>query len=131
MSQENVEIARANYDAFNRGDVDAAFEDFAPDFELDLSRAIGLDRGVYSLAQFRRLAESGIELWESVQFIADEFIDAGEHVVMPFTNRLRGRDGIEVQARGTWLCTIRDGLIVRICLYQELQDALEAAGLRE
>jgi hypothetical protein len=50
---------------------------------------------------------------------------------MPFTNRLRGRDGIEVQARGTWLCTIRDGLIVRICLYQGVQEALEAAGLRE
>jgi hypothetical protein len=36
-----------------------------------------------------------------------------------------------VQARGTWLWTIRDGLVVRVCLYQELQEALEAAGLRE
>ena len=48
---------------------------------------------------------------------------------MPFTNRLRGRDGIEVQARGTWLCTIRDGLIVRICLYQGREEAPEAAAL--
>ena len=64
----------------------------------------------------------------------DEFIDAGEHVVMPFTNRLRGRDGIEVQARGTWLCTIRDGLIVRICLYQEVRGSprsRRAAGVGE
>jgi ketosteroid isomerase-like protein len=50
---------------------------------------------------------------------------------MPFTNRLRGRDGIEVQARGAWLCTIRDGLVARICLYQEVQAARAAAGLRE
>ena len=28
--------------AFNRGDLDAAFEDFAPDFEFDMSRAIGI-----------------------------------------------------------------------------------------
>jgi ketosteroid isomerase-like protein len=131
MSQENLEIIRRNYEAFGRGDIDAAFEDFAPDFELDMSRAIGIDRGTYTLAQFRRLSESFIEIWESVQPMADELIDAGEHVVMPFTTHLRGRDGIEVQARGTWLCTIRDGLIVRICLYQELQEALEAAGLRE
>jgi ketosteroid isomerase-like protein len=131
MSQENVEIVRRNYAAFGRGDLDTAFEDFAPDFELDLSRAIGIDRGVYNLAQFRRLAESFLELWESVQPMADELIDAGEHVVMPFTNRQRGRDGIEVQSRGTWLCTIRDGLIVRICLYQDKQEAIEAAGLRE
>ena len=131
MSQENVEIARRNYEAFDRGDIDVAFEDFAPDFELDLSRAIGIDRGTYNLAQFRRLTEQFAETWESARYEADELIDAGEHVVMPFTNRLRGRDGIEVQARGIWLGTIRDGLIVRICLYQELQEALEAAGLRE
>jgi ketosteroid isomerase-like protein len=131
MSQENVEMARRSIEAFNRGDVDAAFEDFAPDFELDLSRAIGIDRGIYNVAQFRRLTEQFAESWESVRYEADELIDAGEHVVMPFTNRLRGRDGIEVQARGIWLCTIRDGLVARICLYQELQEALEAAGLRE
>src|SRR2546423_70825 len=131
MSQENVEIVRRSYEALDRGDIDAAFEDFAPDFELDMSRAIGMDRSMYSLAQFRRLTEQFAETWESVRYEADELIDAGEHVVMPFTNRFRGRDGIEVQARGTWLGTIRDGVIVRICLYQELQEALEAAGLSE
>jgi ketosteroid isomerase-like protein len=133
MSQENVEIARRSLEAYHRGDVDAAVEDFAPDFELDMSRAIGMDRGVYSLNQFRRLAEEFWEVWETVQVGvgADEFVEAGEHAVMPFANRLRGRDGIEVQARGTWLCTIRDGLIVRICLYQEVREALEAAGLSE
>ena len=130
MSEENVEMARRSFEAWHRGDVDAGSEDFAPDFELDTSRAIGIDRGIYSLNQMRRLMEEFLGAFDTVQLGA-EYIDAGEHVVMPFTNRFRGRDGIEVQARGTWLCTIRDGLIVRICLYQELQEALEAAGLRE
>ena len=49
---------------------------------------------------------------------------------MPFTNVARGRDGIEVQARGIWVWTIRDGSIVRACLFQDRQEALEAAGLR-
>ena len=130
MSQENVEIARRSFEAWIRGDVDAGAEDFAPDCELDMSRAIGTDRGIYSLNQMRRLVEEFLEAFDTVQ-LGTEYIDAGEHVVMPFTNRFRGRDGIEVQARGTWLYTIRDGLIVRICLYQELQEALEAAGLSE
>jgi len=78
----------------------------------------------------QRLSEEFFGAFDVVQLGA-EYIDAGEHVVMPFTNRLRGRNGVEVQARGTWLCTIRDGLIVRICLYQEVQEALEAAGLSE
>jgi ketosteroid isomerase-like protein len=51
--------------------------------------------------------------------------------VTPFTNHLRGRDGIEVAARGILVWTIRDGAIVRVCLYQEREEALQAAGLRE
>jgi ketosteroid isomerase-like protein len=130
MSQENVEMVRRGYEAWLRGDVDAGSENFAPDFELDLSRAIGTDRGIYSLNQARRLQEEFQEALEVVQ-IGAEYIDAGEHVVITWSNRLRGRDGIEVQARGIWLCTIRDGLVVRICLYQDKREALEAAGLRE
>ena len=130
MSQENVEIVRRAYEALHRGDLDAGFEDFAPDFELDTSRSHGIDQGIYSLTQMRRLMEEVLEAWETIQ-AGPEYIDAGEHVVVPFTNRVQGREGIEVQARGAWLSTIRGGLIVRICLYQEVQEALEAAGLSE
>jgi ketosteroid isomerase-like protein len=129
MSQENVEIVRAAFAELNRGDF--SFTLAAPDARADLSRAVGMDRSVYSLDEFRRLSEEFTNSWESVRYEADEFIDAGEHVVTPWTNHLRGRDGIELQARGTWLWTIRDGVIVRLCLFQELQEALEAAGLSE
>jgi hypothetical protein len=44
---------------------------------------------------------------------------------------LRGRDGIEVQARIAWLITIRDGKTTSLTLYQTKGKALEAAGLRE
>jgi ketosteroid isomerase-like protein len=44
---------------------------------------------------------------------------------------MRGRDGIEVQARSAWLVTIRGGEQLSLTLYQTKQDALEAAGLRE
>jgi ketosteroid isomerase-like protein len=43
----------------------------------------------------------------------------------------RGRDGIEVQSRGIVVWTVREGLIVRFCLYQDRREALEAAGLSE
>ena len=131
MSQENVEIVRAAIDAYNRGDLDAAFKDAAPGYEIDMSRAVGVIRGVYGLPQLRRILEEFRSAWESDQFGADEFIDAGEHVVTPFTNRLRGRDGIEVEARGIWVWTIRDGAMERLTLYQDRQEALEAAGLSE
>jgi ketosteroid isomerase-like protein len=131
MSEENVEIVRTAFAALNRGDLDAAFKDAAPDAEIDLTRALGLDSGVYDLDEFRRLSEEFAKSWDSVRYEVDEYLDAGEHVVMPFTNHLVGRDGIDVQARGTWLWTIRDGVVVRLCLYQVRKDALEAAGLSE
>ena len=130
MSEANVEIVRAAIDAYNRGDVDGAFKDAAPDFEYDQTRAVGIDRGVFNLEEFQSLLAAFTDSWESFTIGADELIDAGEDVVMPFTNLARGRDGIEVQARGIWVWTVRDGSIVRACLYQELQEALEAAGLR-
>jgi hypothetical protein len=58
-------------------------------------------------------------------------IPVGDHVVVPHTTRVRGRDGIEARARTTWLFTNPNGKIERLCLYQDKDEALEAAGLRE
>ena len=131
MSQENVEVVRAAFEAINRGDVDAMLTDAAPDFELDWSRAVGPQRGVFGRDEVPGLLREFDEPWESVRREADEFIEAGEQVVMPFTGYHRGRDGIEVQARGTLVWTIDDGAITRVTYYQERDEALEAAGLQE
>ena len=131
MSQENVEIVRNAWSGLDRGDLEAAFKDAAPDVEFDQTRALGMDRGVYTLEEFKRLTQSFIDTWESVRWEADEFIDAGEHVVLAFTNRLTGRDAITLEAHGTLVWTFRAETIVRVCLYQDRAEALEAAGLRE
>ena len=132
MSQENVEIVWAALDALNREDIDAALKDAAPDFVFDFSRSVGLEAGVYKLDQMRTFFGRWVgEMWESSRFEADEFIEAGDLVMTPVTNLLRGRDGIEVQARGAWVWTFRDGSVARITFYRERQDALEAAGLQE
>jgi ketosteroid isomerase-like protein len=130
MSQENVEIVRAAIDAFNREDWDSALEDAAPDFKLDMSRAVGPLRGVYELDQALRLIEEFAGSWDSVRLEPHEFREAGEQVVVPWTAHSVGRDGIEVRARVTWTWTVRNGAIERLCMFQERQEALEAAGLR-
>ena len=132
MSQENVEIARAAIDALDRGDIDAALKDAARDFVFDFSRSVGMEAGVYKLDQMRTWwGQWAGEMWESSRFEAGEFIEAGDLVMTPVTNLLRGRDGIEVQARGAWVWTFREGSVARITFYQERQEALEAAGLQE
>ena len=131
MSQKNVEIIRAFFEAYNREDFDAALKDAAPAFVLDFSRSLGPYRGEYRLDQIRDLFTEINETFDSVRFEAHDFIDAGECVVVPVTTHFRGRDGIEVQARVTHLWTIRDGAVTSVSLYQELPKALEAVGLRD
>ena len=130
MSQENVEIVRALLEAVNRRDWDAAFDHMTRDFEYDNSRAIGPNRGVYNRAQTRQFLDQFAAVWQTVRYEADGFIEAGQHLVVPFTTSVRGRDGIELQAHPTFVCTIREGAIARLCMYQERREALEAAGLR-
>jgi ketosteroid isomerase-like protein len=134
MSAENVEIVKAVGGAINRGDWDAVFQDVAPDAEFDWSRSLGPYRGVYGPAQIRRrLVDEFSGTFESIRIEEMDFLDAGEHVLAPFVFSLKGRDGIEITARGSWVWTIRDGMVVRVCLYQDdqHQEALEAAGLEE
>ena len=50
-------------------------------------------------------------------------------MVVPWTMHLTGRDGIQVQARVTWVWTFRGGAVERLSMYQEREDALEAVGL--
>jgi ketosteroid isomerase-like protein len=131
MSQDNVEILQSLFAAINRGDLDAALKDAAPEFELDWTRADGPQRGAYRLDQMRAFLVDFLETFESTRVEPDEFIEAGEQVVVPQTGYQRGRDGIEVTARIALVWTFRDGAIVRCCLYRNKQEALEAVGLRE
>jgi ketosteroid isomerase-like protein len=131
MSEKNVELVRAAVDAYNRGDRDAALKDAAPDFEMDLSRALGPQHGIYGLEQIPGFWREFDESWKSIQIDPREFIEIGEHVVVPWTMRTVGRDGIEVEARVTWTFTIGEGALQRITMYQEREEALEAAGLSE
>lgn len=132
MSQENVQIVQAAINAYNREDWDALFQATAPGFELDMSRSQSV-RGaaVYGHDQLRQYLVEFAEGWESVQIEPHEFIDAGDLVVVFQTTHARGRDGIEVVSRPTYVYTIRDGAIERASMYQERQDALEAVGLRK
>ena len=132
MSQENVEIIRAAIDAANSRDFEGVLKDADPDFEYDLSRAVGPVQGVFNLDQTRGILEKEFfAMWEAVRWEADELREVGEHVAASITSYLRGRDGIEITVRPSWVWTFRDGRVVRQCFFQEWQEALEALGLRE
>ena len=127
MSEANVDIVRAAVDAINRGDWETPFAAARPDFEYDISRTDSPLRGVYTLDQMPQLIDEFLGIWEAVTYEPEEFIAVGEHVVVPFTTHFRGRQGIELQTRAAWVWAFRDGALARLTLYQETDEALEAA----
>jgi uncharacterized protein len=132
MSQENVELARQAIDAYTRRDLEAVRALADPEIELDWSASRGWLAGVYrGLDETVRFYAGYFEAFEEIVLAPDRFIDAGESVVVPNIAHQKGRDGIEVSARSTLVFTVRDRKLVRVCLYQETQRALQAVGLVE
>ena len=132
MSRENVEIVKQALDAFARRDIDAMQALNDPDLELDWSRSLGWYAGVYRGSDaVLRFYEGYYQAFEMDIIEPDRFIDIGEFVAVPNVSHLRGRDGVEVSARSALVFELRDGKIIRICLYQETAEALKAVGLEE
>ncbi len=132
MSQENVEIVRRSIEAWNRRDLTTTRTLWRSDGEVDWSRARGPFKGVYRGHREREAFWN--EFWSTFEVVEGElsdFTETGPYVVASNTARMRGRDGIEVIARSTFVYTVENGQITRLRMFQERDEALEAAGLRE
>ena len=133
MSEDNLEIVRRSAAAYNRSDLDGIVKDWAPDAVLDWSNSRGVEAGVYRGHQeIRAFAQRFLTNWDEVRLDLAEPVEVeNDLVVAENVTYLRGRDGIEVEARSAWLIRFRDGKQTSLTLYQTKQDALAAAGLSE
>lgn len=133
MSQENVEIVRRSTDAYNRGDVDGILADWAPDAVLDWSNSRGPDAGIYrGHDEIRAFTEGFLGAFEEARMEIEDLVEVRDGVlVVENSTFMRGRGGIEVQARSAWLITIQDGKQSSLTLYQTKREALEAAERSE
>jgi ketosteroid isomerase-like protein len=132
MSQENVEIVRRAIDAFIHRDLDAAVRHNDSEVEVDFSRSMGLEAGIYrGQEDVRAFWSLFLDAFDRISVSVDEFIECGEHVVVPNRTCFRGRGGIEVEAHSAYLVTFRNGRIIVWRLFQTRAEALKAAGLAD
>ncbi len=135
MSEENVEMLRNSYAAFNRGDWEAALSNADPEIEWRLHGQLGIDvpqpiRGREALKAFWA---DFFEIWDDYKMEPLDFIDGMDGRVlatMRFTARGQG-SSVPVELTYFWVHLTRDGAIVSVDLYPDRSDALEAAGLEE
>jgi ketosteroid isomerase-like protein len=70
--------------------------------------------------------------WEDLRTVPEEYVDAGDRVVVTVHLAGRGRgSGIEVDTHLYEVWTIRNGKAVRMDEFTERAEALKAVGLSE
>ena len=135
MSQENVELTRRATDAYNRRDVDAMLEQLDPEVEWHSALSILLSgkRTVYR--GHRGVREWFRELDQVVDKIHIEYTDIrelGDRVIAIGHIRTRGRgSGVETESLVATVSDVKNGKVVRVRSYLDLDEALDAAGLSE
>jgi ketosteroid isomerase-like protein len=131
MSEEAMEVVRAAFEPFARGDFSAVAE-LPDEFELVLAPEMP-DAGTYQGEEARRWIVAWVDSFERLTQELVKLIDAGDdRVLAEFIQRgwTAGSD-IPVELPTWALTTLRDGNFVRNELFTNRDDALEAAGLSE
>jgi ketosteroid isomerase-like protein len=145
MSQDNVEIVRAQFGALEGVNVAAidwsadAIRDvlgraYHPEIELTTLPS-GFGSGV---GDFYKGVDGGVRyLQEWLEPFSDyrienlDYIDAGDCVVVPSRQwGIGSGSGARVEIELTTLYELHDGKITRIQQYDTLEEALDGAGLR-
>ena len=131
MSQENVEIVRAGFEAWNAGDMDAFRESYDPDVIVRTPEGWPEPGPYVGRDAFMRWCEQLRETWDAdtLEPISD-FIDAADRVVVRMIWRGAGH-GPESNMEFTVVVTVRKGRIVYHEFFRDHAEALDALGLSE
>jgi uncharacterized protein len=129
VSPEDLATVKAAYDAFGRGDMDALYELLHPDIEWRTTPEVPFLGTYRGLHEFLRGMNEWTESFDEITTEIEEFIDAGEHVLVFHRMHGRGRDsGAEVDLAIWQVVSVRDGKLVRMHDFMDREDALAAAG---
>jgi ketosteroid isomerase-like protein len=135
MSEENVKVVKASYEAFARGGLDRFMDYFTDDVEYRVLAGAGsLELGpIYGKDAVRAYFRDWIDTFDGFWQELVELIDAGGGTV--FTEERYGGharlSGVETDQANWTVFTIRDGKIAGGSEYETREEALEAAGLSE
>jgi ketosteroid isomerase-like protein len=132
MTQENVEVARRGFATWEQGDFGAHLRLIHEDVVCCRVAPLINPKTYHGLDGYLEFASDWIEPYEVFEFQPSEYIDAGDRVVVevPVQGRLAGSDHA-MKGMFWFLFTLHDGKVVRIEIFGERDQALEAAGLSE
>ena len=131
MSQENVEVVRSSYEAWNAGDIYALREIYDPDAIVRYPEGWPEPGPFVGREAIMRQFERTREAWDSdAMELTSDFLHAADRVVVRFIWRGVGH-GPEVPGEVTGVFTVRKARIFGVELFWDHAEALETVGLSE
>jgi ketosteroid isomerase-like protein len=130
MSSEQAEVVRAQWEAYNRGDMDAFLAPVDPDCEFHEDPSFP-EAGVYrGPEEIRAYISQFREAMADHSFEIQEVRDLGSEVIALLHERARGKaSGVEVDIRPAFVYRFRSDKIVWARAYLDRSKALADAGL--
>jgi ketosteroid isomerase-like protein len=126
VAQGDVERLRGAYKAFNERGVEAILERLAPEFQVR-DRESSPDRETRLGKQgIKELFDSYMEAFDAMRLEPEEFIEAGDEIVVSLYQLVRGKgSGAEVIGRVAHVWTMREGTAHRLRIFADKERALE------
>ena len=132
MSQKNVEILRPIYAEWQAGNLAAGTELLDDDIVSVWPSEFPTGGSYRGTEGHARAMREWLSAWKDFHIEAEDFIDAGDSVIVPFRVHARGKgSAVEVERRWAHVWTIRNGKAVRFEVHLDRAEALEAVGLWE
>jgi uncharacterized protein len=130
MAKQRLDLLRNFYDAMNRDDTEAILGLCDEKVEVYLSPEVVAavpPRGHKDVESYLR---GWFESWHAYSPEPEEFIEAGDKVVVMVHLRARGKGSrFEIQERMADVFTFDNGKIVRFRFYVDRDVALQSAGI--
>ena len=134
MSQENVELVRSIYTAWERGDFGAAGW---ADPEIEFVSTDGPTPGTWTgVAEMTEAWREVLSVWDDLRMTVDEYRDLDDGRILVL-NRFSGRgktsglDLGQMHAEVANVVVVRNGKVTRLVTYWDRERALADLGLSE
>ena len=132
MSQENVEVVKAFFDAYNARDSEAMDRLLHPDAKMTTLSARGGLGGHWRRGTTERYFEQLDQAWADFRIEVEHYRELGQRVVALGVARGAGMSShVEVASDFAVVFIVMDSQILLLDTYDDWKAGLEAAGLRE
>ena len=132
MSNANVQLVREGFLAASSGDPLASQDTWDPSIEWDMSGVIGwTEKQLYRGPEVGEFLRGWADSWQEWHFDPEEVRDAGGDLIFAAIHEwgIGVDSGANVDQRRYFAVTVRNGRLVRVRMFSERADAIEAVGL--